>query len=188
MKDSRAIKLKIFSEKSQRILTLSMLLTHSACLYGKHSTCCVNSDKDWIKNAPAVYDVIISEAQIGSVFVDEADICVCIDKIGYDYFCANYKYKTSGVIFYDPGVFTLDGSLKGCKVPASTIAQKQCADKTLWDFVLLGCVIRLGRLVSLDCISSAIRSSFEESQIQRYLKAIDAGSKLSKKINFQVND
>ena len=185
MKDQKITRIQCVAEKSPNITTVAKLLAHAAAIYGRYSTYLAQSLPPR-KRTVEVHHTIISHTPIGAVLVQQPDICCVFDQMGYEYLLRQLpqQWSSDTLFFYDPAQVSFDNALgkSSVKIQAHTALKKHPQLLAYWPIVVLGCVIRLMRLVSLESISQAIRSQIPESEVQCFLKALDIGSKLSKSV------
>ena len=131
----------------QGLMVLGQLIAYSGMHEGRNVTW-IPSYGPEMRGGTANCSVIVSEGQIGSPAVPEADYVVVMNQPSLAKF--EPMVKSGGMLFYNSDLVKLENERKDIKiygVPANTIAKALGNDKVA-NIVMLGALVAAGDLVS----------------------------------------
>jgi len=128
-------------------------------------------------------EVVFSNSPIDFPHVTIADILFVMSQGTYDTYCEDVK-TDSGLILYDESqvVAKKDLNVKQVGIPAAENAIKKLQNNQVANIILLGTLIKMTKIVSLEAIQEAIRIHVSERFRDLNLKALQIGIELGGEI------
>jgi 2-oxoglutarate ferredoxin oxidoreductase subunit gamma len=128
-------------------------------------------------------EVVLSVAPIDFPHVIMADILVALSQNAYTMY--HGEVKESGLIFYEKGLVTPKEDLKVRQIgiPARDYAVKELNNDQAANMVLLGALVEITGVVSIEAAREAIRANVSERFLEVNLNAFQAGMTLGRQIN-----
>lgn len=178
------IELRIAGVAGQGIVLLGKLLGAAATLQGKQATASFTIGPE-VRGGISLTDIVISDDGIDYPRVEALDCLVALAQKPYEANIGN-PFKDKAAVFFDSTLVTKTDSLKlpHYGIAATDAAIKEFKDPIFGNMVMLACVVRLTKIVSLDAINRALRGSLDKDSLPLNLKAFELGYQLSKKIRF----
>lgn len=125
-------------------------------------------------------DVVISDSWIDYPEVTEADILVCMAQGAY---ASNISkvHPERGIVFYDPQLVKADqdSKLRHIPVPATEKALNELGNRMVANILLLGAVVKIKNLVSIDSLQKALTHRVPASILELNNKALALGFEMA---------
>ncbi|NLK18853.1 MAG: 2-oxoacid:ferredoxin oxidoreductase subunit gamma [Synergistaceae bacterium] len=130
----------------QGVMVLGQLVAYTGIEEGRHVTW-IPSYGPEMRGGTANCGVVLSEGEIGSPVVDDADVLVVLNQPSLLKFLD--RVKPGGALIYNSDMVEYDGSrsdITPVGIPASTIAANLGSDR-ITNIVILGAVVEAGKIV-----------------------------------------
>ena len=140
----------------QGVMVLGQLVAYTGIEEGRFVTW-IPSYGPEMRGGTANCGVVLSEGEIGSPVVDDADVLVVMNQPSLSKFLG--KVKPGGVLIYNSDLVEYDGSRKDISavgLPATSIAVETGSDR-ITTIVLLGAVVESSRVVNSDVCVETIK-------------------------------
>lgn len=163
----------------QGILLAGDLLAQAAMLEEKHVTWMPSYGVE-MRGGAASCTVVVSNEEIGSPFADEPFCLFSMSKPSLLKYQA--KIKSGGLLiintsFVDTGLVNRD-DVKNICFPASELAYQEVGEHKMANMVMLGALIRISGIVSLEKMELAMAEMFsgrKEKALPQVLEAVRCG-------------
>lgn len=129
-----------------------------------------------MRGGTANCSVILTEDQVGSPIVADADTVVVMNRPSLDKF--EHTIKTNGVLIVDSDLVTRVPDRKDIQVisiPAQSLAE-EIGSKTIANMILLGALVAKTGIVSMDDILKALKDHGKEKFFEANKKALEKGA------------
>lgn len=129
-----------------------------------------------MRGGTANCSVILTEDQVGSPIVADADTVVVMNRPSLDKF--EHTIKTNGVLIVDSDLVTRIPDRKDIQVisiPAQSLAE-EIGSKTIANMILLGALVAKTGIVSMDDILKALKDHGKEKFFEANKKALEKGA------------
>ncbi|NLA91391.1 MAG: 2-oxoacid:ferredoxin oxidoreductase subunit gamma [Synergistaceae bacterium] len=138
----------------QGVMVLGQLVAYTGIEEGRYVTW-IPSYGPEMRGGTANCGVVLSDGEIGSPVVDDADILVVLNQPSLSKFLD--RIKPGGILVYNSDMVEYDGSrsdITPVGLPASTIASELGSDR-ITNIVILGAVVEAGKIVDEEtCIKT----------------------------------
>ena len=184
MKDPKLTQIKICGKGGQGISYAGRMLATAAVLQGKFASASPTSGPE-VRGGSVCMDVVISDGYIKYPRAQKTDILIAFSQDEYkDH--SNESLRPKAVVFYDPEKVTPDkpSKQKTYALPAHELCRKQLNKDKVANLAILSAISKLTRIISLDALTRAAKTSQNPEEISLNLKAIEIGSKIAKKVRF----
>ncbi len=167
----------------QGVMVLGQLVAYTGIAEGRHVTW-IPSYGPEMRGGTANCGVVLSEEEIGSPVVAEADVLVVMNQPSLSKFLD--RIKPGGVLVYNSDLVTFGGEredIVAVGVPASTIAGELGSDK-IPNIVLLGAVVESSKMVSDDVCLETIKEKLggrKPKLLPLNLSAYEKGKEVARK-------
>ena len=166
----------------QGILLAGDVLAHAAMLEGKHVTWMPSYGVE-MRGGAASCTVIVSSERIGSPFAEEP--CCLFSMSKPSLFKFQDRVQKGGLIlintsFVEPSLVTRKDVQKIC-IPASDIAYQEVGEYKMANMVMLGTLIGVSGVVSLEQTEAAMEELFggsKKTTLPKMIKAVRCGHKI----------
>jgi 2-oxoglutarate ferredoxin oxidoreductase subunit gamma len=123
-------------------------------------------------------EVIISDEKIGFPAVRKCDILVAMNQESLDKYLPHLK--ENGVLIVDSTVEKVhETKAKMYKVPAVETAKKTFRDSLFANMVILGALVKITKIVSIESMEKSIRESVPEKTMETNVNAFNKGLQLA---------
>jgi len=194
MKDPKNIQIIICGKTGDKVLFPSKILGYACALSGKYCTLSPSIEPR-IRGGLVFAELIVSDEKIDYPKTTDADILIALSQGPYEIFAqplragagfAKKMAKKQAAIFYDPAHVKPDKSVaaKHYALPVVGKAAKELKTDKVNDTVLLSCVVRLTRIVSIDALNKALKANLKDELLTLNLKALELGTRLARKVRF----
>jgi 2-oxoglutarate ferredoxin oxidoreductase subunit gamma len=179
---SDVVQIRISGFGGQGIVLAGILLGQAGVLEGKYVTGS-NSYGAQARGSVCKAEVVFSDNPIGFPHVLTADILAVMSQGGYQNYHSEVK-TPGGLILYDQGLVRpdADSEVQQIGIAATNEALKHFKTQQSANLVMLGALIEISHLVSLQAIGKAIRLEIPERFRKTNLEALKIGLKLGKEI------
>lgn len=129
-----------------------------------------------MRGGTANCSVILTEDQVGSPIVADADTVVVMNRPSLDKF--EHAIKSNGVLIVDSDLVTRVPDRKDIQVisiPAQSLAE-EIGSKTIANMILLGALVAKTGIVSMDDILKALKDHGKEKFYEANKKALEKGA------------
>jgi 2-oxoglutarate ferredoxin oxidoreductase subunit gamma len=184
MKEPKLTKIKICGKGGQGISYAGRMLAAAAVLQGKAAAASSTTGPE-VRGHSVCVDIVISEGWIDYPRAQRADILIAFSQDEYKAVSKD-ALDEDGAVFYDPEKVSPDKSLKQkhYPLPAHELCRKQLGTDRVANFAVLSAISKLTRLVSLDALTRAAKTSQDPEEVSTNLKSLEVGSKIAKKLRF----
>lgn len=150
----------------QGILLAGDVLAYAAMLESKHVTWMPSYGVE-MRGGAASCTVVISSERIGSPFAEEPCSLFCMSKPSL--FKYQDRVKKGGLLivntsFVEASLITREDVEKIC-VPASEIAYQEVGEHKMANMVMLGLLIKAGKMVGLEKAEEALKELFGRKKV-----------------------
>jgi 2-oxoglutarate ferredoxin oxidoreductase subunit gamma len=122
-------------------------------------------------------EVIISDSRIGFPAVKRCDVLVAMNQESLDKYLP--LLKDDGTLIVDSGVEKIpEVKAQMYKVPAVETAKKAFGESLFANMVILGALVKITRMVSVESMEKSIRESVSEKTLEMNLNAFRKGLQL----------
>lgn len=184
MKEPKLTQVKICGKGGQGISYAGRMLATAAILQGKFASASPTTGPE-VRGGSVCMDIVISDDGIDYPRAQKTDILIAFSQ---DEYIANSKesLKPHAVVFCDSGKVTPDKSSKQktYSLPAYELCRKQLNKDKVANLAILSAISKLTRIISLDALTRAAKTSQDPEEVSLNLKAIEIGSKIAKKVRF----
>ena len=174
---ARVRQLRLCGFGGQGLVLGGVILGHAAIHDGKYVA---GSDSYGVRvrGGYALSDVVISDEPIVYPHVMEADILIPMAQEAYEEHIGGVA--AGGVIIYDDQLVTPrpGENIKQVGIPATSAAIKELNQKQAANIVMLGALVAVTELVSLDSLNKAVAENVGERFREMNLKAVGMGFRL----------
>jgi 2-oxoglutarate ferredoxin oxidoreductase subunit gamma len=161
----------------QGIVLAGRLLGVACSLYDGKDAVVTQSYGPEARGGASRADVVISEHQVDYPFVLDADILAVFFQEAYVSY--RHRIKDDALLLYDDLLVRPDEELDSLRaVPAPRVAEG-LGNKMAANVVMLGYLVEASRVVSLQAVEQAIRSTLKASIVDMNLEALAAGRQLA---------
>lgn len=176
--------IKITGKGGQGISYAARMLAAAAVVQGKYA-CASPTTTPQVRGGYVCMDIVISDGFIDYPRVSKADMLIAFSQDEYK-FNSRQTLKDEGIVFYDSEKIAPDKSLKQKHYPlaAHEICRKQLGTDKAANMAMLSAIAKLTRIISLDALAKAVKTVPNPEEASANLKALDAGSKIAKKVRF----
>ena len=167
----------------QGIVLAGVLLGEAGVIDGKY-VAGSNSYGAQARGSGCKSEIVFSDGPIDFPHLMTADILIAMSQGAYDIFCGDVKEK-SGLILFDQGQVIPREGLKVIQIgiPATEYALKKLKNKQMANIVLLGALIEITKIVSLEAMEKAIQTHVSERFRSLNLKALEIGMELGRQVH-----
>lgn len=176
------VQVRISGFGGQGIVLAGVLLGQAGVLEGKY-VAGSNSYGAQARGSGCKAEVVLSDSPIDYPQVIAADILVVMSQGGYQQYQSEVK-RPAGLILYDQGLVRPEAGsgVQQIGIAATDQALKQFKTQQPANLVMLGALIAVGHLVSIEAMGKAIRLEIPERFRKTNLQALKIGVKLGKEI------
>jgi len=143
----------------QGVVLVGNIIAYAAMNEGKKILGMVSYGAE-MRGGASSSSVIISEDEIDSPIIDEADILICLSKEAYSKF--KDKIKKNGFLFIDSSKVNECEDKKNCSIiniPATEIA-KEMGNIMVANIVMLGALIEKTKILKIESVLGALKKPF----------------------------
>ncbi len=145
----------------QGVISMGTLLAHAGMVEGRQVTF-FPSYGIAMRGGMANCTVVVSDDEIGTPIVKDPTVVVAMDEASFDLFQG--RLSAGGLLFVNASLVNKRNSrpdIKAVYVNATEIALKQ-GDGRMANMVMLGAVIKLTRMVSIEAVEKAMHKTFPQ--------------------------
>jgi 2-oxoglutarate ferredoxin oxidoreductase subunit gamma len=156
------------------VLTGNILGKAAALLDQKHATMTQSYGPE-ARGGSCQSQVIISDEEILSPYVETPEVLICMNQEGYEK--SAHALAQGGLLIWDTDLVEtgdLDPSFTTYNIPATRFAEK-LGNKMMANIVMLGFLSAVSDLVSPDSLRQAVLSSVPSATVDKNAEAFDRG-------------
>jgi 2-oxoglutarate ferredoxin oxidoreductase subunit gamma len=178
---SGMVQVRIGGFGGQGIVLAGVLLGQAGVIEGRYVTGS-NSYGAQARGSACKAEVVLADSPIDFPQVITADILVAMSQGGYEQYQS--QVKSGGLILYDRGLVRpeADSETQQIGISATDEALKNFKTQQSANLVMLGALIEISRLVSIQAMEKAIRLEIPERFRNINLEALKIGRRLGKEI------
>ncbi len=172
----KRIEMVIGGHGGQGVILAGQILGKAAALEGKNVVQTQSYGAE-ARGSLAKSEVIISDSRIGFPAVRKCDVLVAMNRESLDRYLP--LLRDNGILIVDSSIGKIPKvEAKTYNVPAVETAKKAFGESLFANMIILGTLIKITRIVSVESMERSIKESFSEKTLETNLNAFRKGSQL----------
>jgi len=167
------VAIRLSGTGGQGLLLAGRLLAEAGAIYDGLNTVQSNSYGPEARGGASRSEVVLSPEVVDDLHCETFDILVCLSQKACDaYF---HDLKEEGVLIVDSTNVSVVPTSRAVEAPMTRMAVEQCGDKVVTNVISLGVLCGFTKVVTLEALESAVKSTLRPDLASMNLKALKLG-------------